>query len=386
MTSSAHTTPKVWVLTNAPSPYQVELFSAINAGSRIELDVRFLRDSQSPGPERRFPHHICRSWLTLSKGDELRVHGRAILDATFGKYDLFILSGLYTSITFLVCAWILYCRGKKWAIWWERPRPTQPEKRRFPWSAIHAWKDSIRLWLLKTADLVIGIGTAAVDEYRHLGVRPDHLRMLPYCCDVSRFSQVPSGTRERIREELGWSNHLVFLFSGQMIPRKGVDVLLQAFFQLAANHPNVALLLLGDGPDREALQSMVPEPLKSRLRFQGLIPQAQLPDQFAAADAFAFSSRHDGWAVVLNEACGAGLPIIATHQTGAAHDLVREGENGFRVEADDIDGMFHAMSWCVKHQDQLPDMGKRSRELVQPFNAVQGAQTFVEHVQYCLRH
>lgn len=386
MSSAINSKPSVWVLTNAPSPYQVELFTAIDAERRIELEVCFLRDAAVPGPERRFPHRICRSWLTLSSGDELRVHGRAILEATFGQYDLFILSGLYTSITFLTCAWILYCRGKKWAIWWERPHATKEQERRFPASVIHVMKDSIRLWLLRTADLVIGIGTAAVNEYQAMGVRPDRLRMLPYCCDVTRFTQVPQATRDHVRRQLGWQSHLVYLFSGQMIPRKGVDILLQAFFQLAEIHPDVALLLLGEGIDRPRLQAMVPESLRTRVRFQGQIPQSQLPDQFAAADVFAFPSRHDGWAVVLNEACGARLPIIATHQTGAAHDLIQEGVNGFRIQADDVHGMLIAMSWFATHRNEITTMGQHSLELVQPFNATEGARKFAGNVSYCLNH
>ena len=372
------------MLTNAPSPYQVELFSAIEADQNVQLEVRFLRDSNSPGPERRFSHRICKSWLTLSSGDELRIHGRAIWEATFGSYDLYVLSGLYTSITFLACAWILHCRGKTWAIWWERPRVGKPEARRFPWRVVHAWKDAIRRWLLHSADLVIGIGSAAVKEYGEMGVPADRLRMLPYCCDVTRFSRVAPETRELMRRELGWSNKLVFLFSGQMIPRKGVDVLLTAFNRLAHDREDVALLLLGDGIDRTALQAMVPDALKSRVVFRGLVPQDQLPEQFAIADVFAFSSRHDGWAVVLNEACGASLPIIATFQTGAAHDLVRPGENGLLINADDVEGMLNAMQWCAAHQGELPHMGQISHELVQPLNAEQGAQTFVDHVQYCL--
>ena len=375
----------VWVLTNAPSPYQVELFSAIAGRSDIHLEVRFLRDASQPGPPRNFSHRICRAWLVFSPGDELRFHGHPIREAAFGTHDLYILSGLYTSVTFLACASILYCRGKTWAIWWERPRTqTSNRKQSAPVRWIHSLKDAVRNWLLHTAHLVIGIGSAAVHEYAQLGVSPDRLRMLPYCCDVSRFGTVPASTRETLRRALGWDHHLVFLFSGQMIPRKGVDVLLKAFIQLADQHADVALLLLGDGVEKAALESMVPPSLHSRVRFLGQIPQSQLPEQFAAADVFAFSSRHDGWAVVLNEACGAGLPIIATRQTGAAHDLVREGENGFRVEADDVQGMFVALNWCASHRDQLPDMGRRSRELVQPFDAVQGAQTFVDHVQYCL--
>lgn len=369
------------MLTNAPSPYQVELFSAIAASQSVDIHVRFLRDSQEPGPPRQFPHQICRTWLGLTSGDELRLHGGPIREAIFGQHDLFILSGLYTSVTFLCCAWFLHCRGKRWALWWERPRASDPRRQRsWLWRTIHSVKDSIRLWLLKSADLVIGIGTAAVNEYQAMGVRPDHLRMLPYSCDVSRFGQVDPAVRDQERARLGWTSHLVLLFSGQMIPRKGVDVLLRAFEKLCERHADVALRLLGDGEDRSQLEALVPTHLKSRIRFEGHVPQAQLPEKFAAADLFVFPSRHDGWAVVINEACGARLPIVATRQTGAAHDLVREGESGFLVDADDVDGLVDRLEWCVAHRDQLPAMGRRSYEFVQGVSAQASAVRFQQIV------
>lgn len=369
------------MLTNAPSPYQVELFSAIAASQSVDINVRFLRDSQEPGPPRSFSHHICRTWLGLTSGDELRLHGGPIREAIFGQHDLFILSGLYTSVTFLCCAWFLHCRGKRWALWWERPRASDPRRQQsWIWRTIHSVKDSIRNWLLKSADLVIGIGTAAVNEYQAMGVRPDHLRMLPYSCDVSRFSQVAPEIRDQERAALGWSQHLVLLFSGQMIPRKGVDVLLRAFEKLSERHADVALRLLGDGEDRSQVESLVPTHLKSRIRFEGHVPQAQLPAKFASADLFVFPSRHDGWAVVINEACGARLPVVATRQTGAAHDLICEGENGFLVDADDVDGLLDRLEWCVDHRDRLPAMGQRSFELVQGVSAQASAIRFTQIV------
>lgn len=374
------------MLTNAPSPYQVELFTAIAASDQIDLTVRFLRDTPQAGPPRLFSHRICRTWIPLSRGDELRLHGGPIREALFGQHDLYILSGLYTSITFLCCAWLLYCRGKRWALWWERPRAADSRRKdSVIWRAIHGAKDSIRKWLLRSADLVIGIGTAAVNEYQAMGVRPERLRMLPYSCDVSRFGQVTAITRERERHALGWSHHLVMLFSGQMIPRKGVDVLLRAFTVVAERHTDVALRLLGEGVDRQKLESMVPDSLRSRVRFEGQVTQSDLPEKFAAADLFVFPSRHDGWAVVINEACGASLPIIATRQTGAAHDLVCEGQNGFLIEADDVEMLIERLEWCVAHRDELPAMGRRSFERVQRISAQASAARFIEIVsQPCL--
>ncbi len=378
---SATKPPSIWILTNGPTPNHIELFSAIAARPEVRMEVHFLRDSLVAGPDRNFNYQICRTWLALTSTDELRFHGRPIREAAFGQHDLYILSGLYTSVTFLASAWILYCRGQRWAIWWERPRAKNKAHQESPvWRTLHSIKESIRRWLLMNADLVICSGTAAVVEYQAMGVEPDRTKMLTYCCDVSRYAAVPVESRVRVRNQLGVNNQLVFLFSGQMIPRKGVDVLIQAFTKLAEIHADVALVLLGEGSDRLAYESMVPESLRLRIHFLGHQPQSLLPDYFAAADVFSFPSRHDGWALVMNEACGAGLPIIATNQTGATHDLVREGENGFRVEADDVAGLFDAMNWCSTHRDLLPEMGRRSRELVQPFSHLEGARMFTSHI------
>ena len=51
---------------------------------------------------------------------------------------------------------------------------------------------------------------------------------------------------------------------------------------------------------------------------------------------------------------------------------------------DDIAGLLAKLEWCATHRDQLPALGQRSRELVKPFSAEQGALTFVDHVHYCL--
>ncbi len=235
------------------------VFSDHTALATVDLNVRFLRDSNDSvlhGTSRIMSAQP--GWLYRVEM-KLRLHGGPIREAIFGQHDLFVLSGLYTSLTFLCCAWFLHCRGKRWALWWERPRARDPRRgQSLLWQTIHAIKDSIRSWLLRSADLVIGIGTVAVTEYQAMGVSPDRLRMLPYSCDVSRFGQVDDTVRENERARFGWSNQLVLLFSGQMIHRKGVDVLLRAFERVARLHPDVVLRLLGDGEDRQHLEALVP--------------------------------------------------------------------------------------------------------------------------------
>jgi glycosyltransferase involved in cell wall biosynthesis len=230
--------------------------------------------------------------------------------------------------------------------------------------------------VLRRATRVIGMGSAALRAYCEMGAAGDRLSLLPYCCDVDRFTRVAADQIERVRNRYHLVGKTVFLFSGQMIERKGIDVLLRAFERVAERYANVALLLLGDGPGKGDYEKSVPEQVRDRVHFAGLLSQQDLPAHFAAADVFVFPSRHDGWGVVLNEACGSRLPIIASRQTGAALDLVEETGNGFLLDCEDVEGFATKMQFFVEHVDQIEPFGQRSWELVQPFSAPQGAQRF----------
>ena len=248
--------PRVWLLTNAPSPYQVELLSAVQATGDVDLAVRFMRTpagsalDEVPGGTLNFCE--LQSFVPRQLRDEFRLHPGAVWETAWGDYDAYVLSGLYTSVTFLTCALLLSLRGKPWGVWLERPRVAQfqaierggsggPVRR-----MLRRVKQSVLRRLLRRAVKVIGIGSAAVRTYQELGASPDKLLMLPYCCDGARFERVDEAAVAEVRRRYQLEGKTVFLFSGQMIERKGVDVVLAAFQKLAAERDDVALLLGGD--------------------------------------------------------------------------------------------------------------------------------------------
>jgi glycosyltransferase involved in cell wall biosynthesis len=377
----------VWLLTNSPSPYQVELFAAIDRLSDVELHVRFMRPSSSADPA-----HCCQCGFSarILSGmerrwwrDEFRLHLGALWEAAWSDADCFILSGLYTSPTFLGTAFILTLRRKPWAVWLERPHSGWEHCGSSKWiiSPPTRWiRTFLQKSLFRWATRIMCIGTAARDAYQNVGAPAEKLLLLPYCCDLRRYDEVDPESVQRVKDRYRLQDKTVFLFSGQMIVRKGVDLLLSAFQMLAAERDDVALLLLGDGPLREKLQSQVRPSLADRVHFAGFVNQPELPAHFQAADVFVFPSRHDGWGVVVNEACAAALPVITTRQTGAAHDLVRDGQSGFVVERDDVDSLCRCMQYLADHPETAREFGRRSRELVEPFSAENGARRFCDHV------
>jgi glycosyltransferase involved in cell wall biosynthesis len=369
----------IWLLTNAPSPYQVELLAAIGASSEVDLAVRYMRDdyarlSPKPANIRVMSGIGPRAWR-----DEVRLHPLAVWECAFGRQDCYVLSGLWTSITVLTCALVLWLRGRPWVLWLERPHLDSLIAKPIRWL-----RDRLRHFLLARSSAVLCIGTAARDAYEEMGAPREKLFVLPYCCDTQRFEVADPERVLTVRHKYNLTGKTVLLFSGQMIERKGIDTLIEVFNCIARTRTDVALLLLGDGPKRVYYERTVAPELRSRVHFAGHVPQNELPEHFAAGDIFVFPSRHDGWGVVINEACAAALPVITTYQTGAAYDLVEDGKSGFLLDYNDVEGFADRMFRLVDEPGLRENFGQRSRELVASFSAENGAALFIRQLRRVL--
>ena len=102
-------------------------------------------------------------------------------------------------------------------------------------------------------------------------------------------------------------------------------------------------------------------------------------DGRAPAGVFVLPSRHDGWGVVVNEACAAGLPVISTSAVGSARDLLVDGSNGFVLARDDVAGLAEKMSFFAANPDQIRVFGDRSRERAAAFSVEHGAALFCDN-------
>jgi glycosyltransferase involved in cell wall biosynthesis len=382
----------VWLLTNAPSPYQAELLTAIAQRPDLDLQVRFMRPESSSGKavESCFPFVVMAGLAPRSWRDEFRLHPKAVWEAARSRFDCYVLSGLYTSVTFLCCALVLTIRRRRWIVWLERPHPE--ERKDAAWlPAILTWRPlrwlrrRLHGWLVNRATRCLCIGSAAREAYARHCRRPDNLDVLPYCCRLDRYENVPRDAVEDLKRRYDLDGKTVFLYAGQMIERKGVDVALAAFLRVAALHADVAFLLLGEGPWRGRLMESLSPTIRAKVHFAGQVPQAELAAYFCAAQVFVFPSRHDGWGMVVNEACAAGLPVVATRQTGAARDLVEPGRSGFLVERDDVEGLVQAMTHFLDHPEDIARFGPRSRELVERFSPANGATVFAQSVAQAVR-
>jgi glycosyltransferase involved in cell wall biosynthesis len=251
-------------------------------------------------------------------------------------------------------------RKKRWVFWGERLRNQSGRV-----------GDVIQRGLaapLSRAAAIVGVGRAAEADYRERFPETRHF-CIPYHCDLTAFLR--TGRRDL-------KAPITFLFCGQMIRRKGVDLLLTAFERLLSKGLDVELRLVGREANlSEFLEDLSPQ-ARARVRYEGFQPPEKLPEYFSKSDIFVLPSRHDGWGVVVNQALGAGLPVITSDAVGAGMDLVEDDVNGFKFLAGDVDGLQKCMEKLASDPDSLRRMGEASRRKALTLTPQAGAERWAQ--------
>lgn len=175
------------------------------------------------------------------------------------------------------------------------------------------------------------VGEANRDYFHAFGVPESKLHFAPHCVDADRFVRDDTcvAAANRLRDELDLGGRKVVLFAGKLLPAKQPGALLEAFLRLAP--PDAALVFVGDGPERAALEAHAAAHPGCVVRFLPFANQTEMPSRYALADLFVLPSRglYETWGLAVNEAMHLGVPCLVSDRVGCQRDLVTEGETGW---------------------------------------------------------
>ncbi|NND53780.1 MAG: glycosyltransferase family 4 protein [Gammaproteobacteria bacterium] len=176
---------------------------------------------------------------------------------------------------------------------------------------------------------VIGVSNGILNVLRQMGVAEDKLRLVYSAVDAENCQ--PVWTHDQFKEafELHDNSQTVACVA-QFIPRKGHNVLFEAWADVNAACPDARLLLFGRGPDRERLQAQVGDSVYgASVHFAGF--RADIRDFIGLTDVLVHPARQEGLGVVLLEAQAAGVPVIAS-RAGGMPEAIADGVSGELVE------------------------------------------------------
>jgi glycosyltransferase involved in cell wall biosynthesis len=209
--------------------------------------------------------------------------------------------------------------------------------------------------LARRTDRLVAVAPAVRDELveRHgVGVREQYA-IIPPGFDRERTAP-DRDAGARLREELGVPQGGVLIGClGRLAAIKQVDRLVEAFGRVRAAAPDAHLLVMGDGPQGEALRA----PIAALPGAHWRAPEAELSAAYAAIDLLALPSAAEGCPQVLVEALAAGVPVVAS-EVGGVPGLLRDGIDGLLVPPDGIEPLAGALTRLCTDADRRAELAR----------------------------
>lgn len=144
-------------------------------------------------------------------------------------------------------------------------------------------------------------------------------------------------------------------------------MMIEAFARVSEEFPEWKLVIYGEGPERDSLESLVSSfrfLVSSRISLPGR--SENIIDELNRSEIFAFSSDYEGMSNAVVEAFCVGLPIITTRVSGT-EDFIKENKNGFLLERNDVDGMEMAMRELMSDENLRISIGENNRQQAKIF-------------------
>jgi glycosyltransferase involved in cell wall biosynthesis/predicted metal-dependent phosphoesterase TrpH len=186
-------------------------------------------------------------------------------------------------------------------------------------------------------DVVLSPSPATDERLEQLGIGASAIGRWDRGVDITRFDPA-------LRDEELLPGEINLLYVGRMTKEKGVDLLADAFQAAHVRDPRLHLVLVGGGPEEQALR----EKLGDDATFLGWQYGAELARIYASADAFMFASRTDTFGQVVLEAQASGLPVVAVGEGGPT-SLIADGETGL-LTSDDPEALADAVHQVVENR------------------------------------
>lgn len=151
----------------------------------------------------------------------------------------------------------------------------------------------------------------------------------------------------------------VVLAAGRLTTQKGFDLLIRAYEPLAAEHPDWTLRIFGSGAKRDKLRKMIADRgLGDRIELRGRT--AGLAAEMSGAAVYALPSRYEGLPMVVIEAMGTGLPVVAFDCPTGPAEMITDGHDGLLVPPKDVAGFTAALRKLIEDDGLRRRMGERA--------------------------
>jgi len=245
-------------------------------------------------------------------------------------------------------------------------------------------RKTLRRWLIKHSDGFIANSSNTKNYLCSLGANPKKVTVSIQTIDVHKWKRTIgeySCLREKLREKLNLKEKVLLCVS-RMQPWKGVDFLLEAFYNISKTLDNISLLLIGEGPEKQNLEKYcIEKGFLDKVQFAGYIQPSEIQKYYAISDLFIFPTLYDPFGLVVIEALSSGLPVLCSKYAGSAFDLIKDGENGYIIDPKDVNKMSNLIYEIMTNENRLQKLKIGALESANNFTVEKSAENFLKAIK-----
>lgn len=324
---------KVLFMTNIPSPYRVEFFNELS--KLCELTVLYERvnasDREKSWISQKYGNYEVVFLDGKKIGNDSSISFGAIKHIRKNQYDIIVI-GVYHTVTAMITMEYLQRKNIKFILSSDGGFIKKDSKLKF----------RLKKHFISRASAYLSTGDNTNKYLVHYGANEKNIYKYPFTTLHEKDlieAPISYSEKQKFRKKLGIVEKRVIFSVGQMIQRKGFDILLKSVAQLDWN---CGIYIAGGEPTKEYIE-IIRERHLNNVHFVGFKSKNELIMYYKAADIFILPTREDIWGLVINEAMSYGLPVITTDKCNAGLELIENGKNGYVVPANNVESIKNAI-------------------------------------------
>ena len=308
----------------------------------------------------QYPYKLLHEGLLEEVGLFQRIKG--ILKAiTEFKPDVVNLTGYYDIASWTV---LFYCKLKGIKTILSNESTANDHAR-------NGVKEYFKTLIIKQFDGYFNFGKLSENYILSLGINPQKMLVKKNCVDNKVLKEIylkhyPKRNEQQQLLNVAPKN---FIFVGRLIDYKNLFYFLDAFhLARQKSKENWGVIILGDGELKTDLQQFISNKNIQNVSFQSGVSWQHVPLYLALSNVLVLPSYSEPWGLVVNEAMACGLPVIVSEKCGCAIDLVKNGENGFIVEPNNIEQLTNLMLKFMNQEVDSEQMGLVSEQIIAEYS------------------
>jgi glycosyltransferase involved in cell wall biosynthesis len=359
-------------ITNTPTPYKTSRFEALAGQENVDLHVVYANS--------RTHRHDYNVDVDATYGVETRTSHRIPFGGGEFMIDTWSLRRLMRieADAFVIGGWNYAAAWSALLAGWIRDLPVAVISENLDQGS--RVSSVLVPPMVRGFDAYFATSTGARDHLVSLGADPLDVTILPNSVEVQRFHEaLDQDVQAELRDQYEIGSAFVVLYVGRLSEQKGVDDLVTAVGDL--DDVDTHLLVVGDGPQRSALERRAKRELGADVTFTGKLPNEELPNYYGLADAFVLPTHCDTWGLVLNEAMACETPVVTTTAAGAVGDLVRDGETGLVVPPGSPGDLSRALKRLATYEEMRAELTHAGLERTREYSPEAYATRLVRTVE-----